>query len=90
MASGEGSKSSDGNAVVDLVEIDAGSKSTRRGNWVLIEDYWPYPANSPSQDVRVEGCNSDSESDSESDSSGEVDLETPFLSILVVMYLFFI
>ena len=76
MVSVEGFKSSDDNIVVELGEVDSGSKSTRRGVWVLIEDYWPYPANSPLQDVRAEGCNSDSESDSESNSSGGVDLKT--------------
>ena len=75
MVSVEGFKSSDDNIVVELGEVDSGSKSTRRGVWVLIEDYWPYPANSPLQDVRAEGCNSDSESDSESNSNDEVDLE---------------
>ena len=75
MVSGEGFKSSDGSVVVELGEIGSGSKSTRRGVWVPIEDYWPYPANSPLQDVRAEGCNSDSESDSESNSNDEVDLK---------------
>ena len=52
------------------------------GAKLLIDDYWPYPANSPLQDVRAEGCNSDSESDvdsepdSEPNSSGEVDVKT--------------
>jgi len=76
MVSGERFNSSDDNIVVELGEIDSGSKSTRRGVWVLIEDYWPYPANSPLQDVLAEGCNNDSESDSESNSSGEGDLKT--------------
>ena len=76
MVSGERFKSSGDNIVVELGEIDSGSNSTRRGVWVLIEDYWPYPANSPLQDVRAEGCNSDSESDSESNSSDGVDLKT--------------
>ena len=67
---------------VELGEIDSRRESTRRGVWVLIDDYWPYPANSPLQDVRTEGCNSDSESDvdsepdSEPNSSGEVDVKT--------------
>ena len=51
-------------------------KSTRRGAWVKIEDYWPYPTNSSLHDLHVAGCNSGSESDSESSSSRGVDLET--------------
>ena len=76
MVSGEGFKSSDGSVVVELGEIGSGSKSKRRGVWVLIENLWPYPTNSPLQGVRAQGCNNDSESDSESNSSGEVDLKT--------------
>ena len=76
MVSGEGFKSSDDNIVVELGEIDSGSKSTQREVWVLIEGHWPYPANSSLQDVRTEDCNSDSESDNELNPSGEMDLKT--------------
>ena len=38
----------------------------RRGAWVKVENYWPYPTNSPLHEQHAEGCNSDTETDSES------------------------
>ena len=83
---------------VELGEIDSRRESTRRGVWVLIDDYCPYLANSPLYGVCVEGCNSNSESDSEFDSepnsSGEVTVKTRDYStvsrISMVMYLFLV
>ena len=61
-----------------VVSMFAGARAgylnvRRNGAWIRLEEYWPYPANSPHHEVHADGCNN-SGSDGE-DTSNELEEE---------------
>ena len=51
----------------------------RNGAWIRLEEYWPYPANSPHHEVHADGCNnsgSDGEDTSNESEEEELDMNS--------------
>ena len=47
----------------------------RKGTWVKLEEYWPYPANSQHHEKYAEGCNDPSSGHDSEDASNELEEE---------------